>query len=237
MDAAVRIGLIDSGCSAAHASNVVAAAAFGVQDGVVRRGDAQPDRLGHGSRIADVLLHFAPQAELVVAQVFGERLATSALQVAAAIDWAVANEAHILNLSLGLRAPRAVLAEACARAHAAGVLLCAAAPTRGAPVFPAAFADMLRVTGDARCAREEVAALGAAHADFGAHVRPLDGTLSGAGASMACAHVSGLAARHFTAGGGPATLRAWLQAQARFHGVEDRAREAAARAARTDDPR
>ena len=54
---------------------------------------------------------------------------------------------------------------------------------------------------------------------------------------MACAHVSGLAARHFTAGGGPASLRAWLQAQARFHGVEDRAREAAARAARTDDPR
>ena len=112
MGAAVRIGLIDSGCSAAHASNVVAAAAFGVQDGVVRRGDAQPDRLGHGSRIADVLLHFAPQAELVVAQVFGERLATSALQVAAAIDWAVANEAHILNLRLGLRAPRAILAEA-----------------------------------------------------------------------------------------------------------------------------
>ncbi|HRM67887.1 MAG TPA: S8 family serine peptidase, partial [Thauera phenylacetica] len=112
MGAAVRIGVIDSGCSAAHASNVVAAAAFEVQDGVVRQGDAQPDRLGHGSRIADVLLHFAPQVELVVAQVFGERLATSALQVAAAIDWAVANEAHILNLSLGLRAPRAVLAEA-----------------------------------------------------------------------------------------------------------------------------
>lgn len=237
MSAAVRIGVIDSGCGAAHASNVVAAAAFVVQDGGVRRGGAQPDRLGHGSRIADVLLHFAPQAELVVAQVFGERLVTSALQVAAAIDWAVDNGARILNLSLGLRVPRAVLAEACVRARAAGVLLCAAAPARGAPVYPAAFPGMLRVTGDARCAREEVAALGAAHADFGAHVRPLDGTLVGAGASMACAHVSGLAARHFVAGGDPASLRAWLQARARFHGVEDRAGEAAARAARTDDSR
>ena len=221
MGAAVRIGLIDSGCSAAHASNVVAAAAFGVQDGVVRRGDAQPDRLGHGSRIADVLLHFAPQAELVVAQVFGERLATSALQVAAAIDWAVANGAQLVNLSLGLREPRPALAQACARAVAAGVVLCAAAPARGQAVYPAAFAGVLRVSGDARCAPGELAAIGSAEIDFGAHVRPLGGSLTGAGASMACAWLSGLAAQYLASGGGVETLRDWLEEKACHRGVDD----------------
>lgn len=222
MDAPVRIALVDSGCAGAHAPHVAAAAAFVLAEGAVACADARPDVLGHGSRIADVLLHFAPQAELLVAQVFRERLATTALQVAAAIDWAVANGAHIVNLSLGLRAPRPVLAAACARAAAAGVVLCAAAPARGQPVYPAAFPGVLRVTGDARCARGEIAALAAAHADFGAHVRPLDDDLSGAGASMACAHVGGLAARHFAAGGGADSLRAWLRAQARYHGVENR---------------
>ncbi len=222
MGAPVRIGVIDSGCAAGHGVHVAAAAAFVLADGGVCRAAAQPDVLGHGSRIADVLLHFAPQAELLVAQVFRARLATTALQVAAAIDWAVVNGVDLINLSLGLRAPRPVLAEACARACAAGVVLCAAAPTRGQAVYPAAFPGVLRVTADARCARDEIAALAAAHADFGAHVRPLDDALAGAGSSMACAHVSGLAACHFAAGGGAESLRAWLVAQARYHGVENR---------------
>ncbi len=220
MNAPVRIGVVDSGCSVAQTVHVVASAAFVVDDAGVHDAPAAPDALGHGSRIADILLHCAPRAELLVAQVFRDRLTTTAAQVAAAIDWLVAQGAQVINLSLGLREPRPVLALSCARALAAGVVLCAAAPARGAQVYPAGFPGVLRVTGDARCARMEIAALGATHADFGAHVRPLDEVLSGAGASMACAHVSGHAARHLGEGGDPGALRVWLVAQARYHGIE-----------------
>lgn len=216
----VRIGIVDSGCAERLHGHVHASAAFALDGEAVGRTALQADLLGHGSRIADILLHFAPQAELVVAQVFRERATTSALALAAAIDWLLECEVPLINLSLGLRAPRAVLAEACARAHAAGVVLCAATPAHGAPVYPAAFPDVIRVTGDARCARAEIAALEAAHADFGAHVLPLDGEASAAGASMACAHVAGRIARHFGDGGSRASLRGWLRANARYHGVE-----------------
>lgn len=189
---AVRVGLVDSG---APDTAVVASAAFVLDGGVVHRLPASADRLGHGSRVADIVRHCAPAVELLIAQVFVERLATTAAQVAAAIDWLVASRASVINLSLGLREPRPGLEAACRRALAAGVILCAAAPARGGPVYPAAYPGVLRITGDARCTRLEIAALGAAHADFGAHVRPLDGTLDGAGASMACAHLSGHIAR------------------------------------------
>ena len=220
MSGRVRVGIVDSGCAPAQAAQVVASAAFMLDEAGVSRVAAAPDVLGHGCRVADVVLHCAPQAELLVAQVFRERLSTSAAQVAAAIDWLVAEDARIINLSLGLRAPRRTLEQACARAIAAGVVVCAAAPAIGQTVYPAGFSGVLKVTGDARCARMELAALGAAHADFGAHVRALGDSLSGAGASMACAHLSAHAARHFAQGGSADSLPAWLVSQAHYHGLE-----------------
>lgn len=217
----LRIAVVDSGCAPVQAPQVQAAAAFELGDIGVRQVPASADTLGHGGRVAEILLHCAPQAELLVAQVFRERLTTTAAQVAAAIDWAVANGARLVNLSLGLREPRPVLAEACARALAAGVVLCAAAPARGQAVYPAAFPGVLRVTGDARCAPGELAAIGTAEVDFGAHVRPLDGSLAGAGASMACAWLSGQAARQLAEGASMDGLRAALAAQATHHGVDN----------------
>ncbi|WP_332675616.1 subtilisin-like serine protease QhpE [Aromatoleum sp.] len=226
MAAKVRVGIVDSGSSAAQAPQVVAAAAFVRGDGDVHRVAACDDLLGHGGLVGDIVRHCAPQAELLVAQVFRERLATTAAQVAGAVDWLVDHGAVVVNLSLGLREPRPVLEIACRRALDAGVVLCAASPAHGDPVYPAAFAGVLRVTGDARCGRLEVSALAAAHADFGAHVRPMHGTLAGAGASMACAHLSGHVARHLAEAGraDADALRAWLTAHARYHGLERRGR-------------
>lgn len=217
----MKIGIVDSGCSREQGARVAASAAFVLDGQTVRRVAPQDDRLGHGTRVTGILLGSAPQAQLLVAQVFRERLSTSAAQVAAAMDWAVLQGARLVNLSLGLREPRPVLAAACARALDAGVVLCAAVPAIGPTVYPAGFTGVLRVTGDARCALGEIAALGAAHADFGAYVRPIDGSLAGAGASMACAHLARLAARHLAAGGSAASLRDWLVTQSCYHGMEE----------------
>ena len=222
--AAVRVGVVDSGPGRGEIARVADSAAFMLDGAGIRIAPANEDVLGHGARVAEIILHCAPTAELLVAQVFQERLATTAVQVAAAIDWLAENGARVINLSLGLREPRRVLEAACRRALEVGVVLCAASPAHGAPVFPSAYAGVLRATGDARCSRLEISALGTANADFGAHVRPMHGTLAGAGASMACAHVAGHVARYLGEGGRaePDEVRAWLTRQARYHGPERR---------------
>jgi hypothetical protein len=218
------IGLVDSGFAGRQAHRVAHAAAFMLVDGQPRCGAASADRLGHGSALIDVMAALAPAARFAVAQVFGARPAASAAQVAAAIDWLVAGGVQLINLSLGLTEDRAVLRTACARALRAGVVICAAAPARGMPVYPAAYPGVFRMTGDARCAREEISHLDTRHADFGAHVRPLDGRVAGGGASIGCAHLAGHLARYLGDGGAArlTAVRAWLIAQATYHGPEQR---------------
>ena len=74
----LRIAVVDSGCAPVQAPQVQAAAAFELGDIGVRQVPASADTLGHGGRVAEILLHCAPQAELLVAQVFRERLTTTA---------------------------------------------------------------------------------------------------------------------------------------------------------------
>lgn len=188
---APRVGIVDSGCAPGQMPAVLAARGFILDGDAVQLQDATPDQLGHGSAIAAVVRHLAPTAQLLIAQVFHARFTTTAVQVATAVDWLVGEGAELINLSLGLRADRSVLRDACERATAAGVLVCAASPARGQPVFPSAYPGVLRMTGDARCARGEWSWLGTQHADFGAHVAPLPGDAAGSGASLGCAHLSG----------------------------------------------
>ncbi|HRP96607.1 MAG TPA: S8 family serine peptidase [Rhodocyclaceae bacterium] len=218
------VGVVDSGAGPEQASWIGACAAFDLVEGRVVRRDAGPDRLGHGSALIDVIAALAPGVCFVVAQVFHERPTTTAAQVAAAIDWLVAQRVGLINLSLGLSRDRELLREACERALRAGVLLCAAAPARGEAVYPAAYPGVFRMTGDARCARAELSHLDTRQADFGAHVRPLDGSATGGGASLGCAHLSGHLARYLAAGGArrPSAARAWLIEQASYRGPEQR---------------
>ena len=74
------------------------------------------------------------------ARVFGKRLETSPETIAAAIDWAVQERAHVVNLSLATRRDdaRDQLYAACARASAAGVILVAAVAGKYV-AYPSAF--------------------------------------------------------------------------------------------------
>lgn len=233
----IRVALLDSGVAERHAARVAAARTFvliGAQAGGDRaQAGAAPARtevavsdglaaasrgaLAHGPALADVLLADA-RALLVVARVFGDALVASAAQLAAALDWAAEQGARVANVSAGLREDRAVLAEAVARACARGVLVVAAAPARGAPVFPAAYPGVVRATGDARCAPGEWSWLGSAQADFGAHVRAGDVR----GASAGCARVAARLATLLADGAAPDAALAALRASARYVGPERR---------------
>lgn len=223
---AIRVGVVDSGCSEQQA--ISASAAFVLADQQLWLAPAEPDQLGHGTRTIEVIQALAPQAEVLSAQVFQHRLTTTAAQVAAAIDWLVEEGAQVINLSLGLRQDRAVLREACERALKQGVLICASSPARGEPVFPAHYAGVFRMTGDARCGREEISHLDTDYADFGACVLPLDNTRNLSGASLGCAHLSGHLARYRMGVEQPglSAARQWLIERSRYQGPERRGAEA-----------
>lgn len=175
--------------------------------------------LAHGAALAAIIAKAAPAAQLLDGRIFGDGLVTHVSAVAAAMDWAVTAGADIINLSLGLREDRPDLRAAVARATEAGVLVIAAVPARGGPVYPGHYASVVRATGDARCGQLDFSWIGDSAADFGASPAPLDAYPQVVGASIAAARVAGalaaLAADH-------ADPCAALRARCRFTGRERR---------------
>ena len=218
----LRIGVVDSGHSAAQRVQVIAGRRFSLLEDGLAESDLRDDPLGHGSAVIEAISRRAPAAQICVAQVFDQRGVTSALQVASAIDWLVAQDVRLINLSLGLRQDRSLLREACAAAVAHGVLLCASSPAQGAAVFPASYSQVLRVTGDARCTDEQWSWLDSAQADFAACVR---GTYPGqSGASLGCAalsgHIAGYLLEHPQASN--VEVIDWLKQHAGYRGPDRR---------------
>jgi subtilisin family serine protease len=204
------VGLVDSGVEATVAAHISASRAF------VEGPRSGP--FGHGTAIARIILHHAPKAPLLDARVFGDRQRTTPELVAAGLDWLRDEGARIVNMSFGLRHDRAVLRQAIAAAQTAGMILVAAAPARGAMVYPGGYAGVIRVSGDARCGPDEISVLGGEPADYGACPYDTDGRLGGA--SFAAAHVTGLLARQVSET--EREPRALLEQLARFHGRERR---------------
>jgi hypothetical protein len=212
-----RIGLIDS-CGA-HPRAVVAAAFAGLLPQAAGQGIVA-DATGHGTRMADVICSAHASVELVLGQVFVGSTRTNAASVAAAMDWAVLQGAQLLHLSLGLSADRTVLASAVRRALDAGVLIVAASPARGAPVYPAIYAGVIRGTGDARCAAGEISHL--RHWTFGAAPRLVverGGLPEQGGASVGAAWVT-RAITDFPAGMIACRVVEALSARAAYRGSE-----------------
>ncbi|NTX30928.1 S8 family serine peptidase [Burkholderia pyrrocinia] len=221
---AIRVGIVDSGYPPSLSARVADARRFSFDAAAVLRACAvEPDRIGHGSAVCETIAAAAPDARLCVAQVFEARGVTSAAQIAQAIRWLLTQRIRVINLSLGVRADRDTLRDACAEAVAQRVTVFSSSPAQGAPVFPASYPGVVRVTGDARCAPRQWSWLDSPQADFGAAVSS-GAPRAPAGASIACAALSGYAAswlaRHPDADS--AALLEHLRAGAAYVGVERR---------------
>lgn len=218
----VSVGVVDSGFSPETSIPIQSSSAFVIEQDQLWQSDQVHDPFGHGSRVVEVIHQLAPTALIHSARVFSAEGRTSALQVAAAIDWLVEQRVDLINLSLGLRADRPVLREACERALERGIVLCASSPAQGEAVFPAAIPGVIRATGDARCGHEDLVWLETAQADVAGCVLPMSNQRGLSGASMGCAHVSGHLARMKQQGcwPHPSAVPDVLAATARWQGRE-----------------
>jgi subtilisin family serine protease len=214
----VKVGIVDSGIALAQVASPTTSISFA---GTARPA-ANGDGVGHGTSVAKLVRVLAPMTHLLNAQAFiGGRHADAAC-VAEAIDWCLEQQARVINLSFGLSADHAALRAACAAAVARGVIVVASSPARGGSVYPAAYAGVLAVSGDARCAAQEWSVIEPGRL-VGASTLAADGVTPG-GASYAAARMSGHAA-HFLVtrpDAGADDFRQWLAAGAAFRGRERR---------------
>jgi hypothetical protein len=199
----VRIAVIDSGVHAAHPH--IQGVACGI--GIAAQGHVHADytdRLGHGTAVTAVIREKAPDAEIVAVKVFDRELATSGAVLVAAIDWAVAHQARLINLSLGTTNPahESALADAIARARQADAFVIAAAPQPGAQWLPGALSGVVAVEVDWTLGRDvcraAITSAGEMRLWASGLPRPIPGVSSERnlkGPSFAVANATGLLAR------------------------------------------
>ena len=97
----VRLAVIDSGVHLGHPhiGQVAGGASFGPGDGTYA------DRLGHGTAVMAAIQEKAPLAEYYALRVFDRALRTRVEHLLEALEWCLANQIDIVNLSLGTANP------------------------------------------------------------------------------------------------------------------------------------
>ena len=151
-----RIAIVDSGVHAAHPH------VDGIEQGIAIHPDGSisedvVDRVGHGTAVAAAIREKAPDAVILPVKVFDRELRATADALVAAIAWATAAGAHLINLSLGTSNPahRGRLGAALVEAVRAGASLVAAAEDAGTIWLPGSLPLAVGVTVDWTCPRDE----------------------------------------------------------------------------------
>jgi subtilisin family serine protease len=154
--AGVKIAVIDSGVIATHEDfDTSVSTTLGTD--FVATGNGTTDPNGHGTHVAGIAaavddeqggMGGAPGAEIMPIRVLASNGSGSMADVIAGIDWAVANYAQVINLSLGGYACDPTLDTHVQDALDAGIVVVAAAgncgngggncPSVNAPIYPAA---------------------------------------------------------------------------------------------------
>lgn len=152
----VRVVVVDSGVNPRHShvgGRIDGARIFRGEDGAVHRGPGFEDTSGHGTAIAAVIRHVAPEADLFALKIFNGALATTPDVLEGALSYALQAGARVVNLSLGMEAaPNAPsLRGMCRDAARAGIILVASARNglKGTSV-PASYDSVIGVKGDGR---------------------------------------------------------------------------------------
>ncbi|MFN8573859.1 MAG: S8 family serine peptidase [Gemmatimonadaceae bacterium] len=198
----IRVAIVDSGVVPSHPH--VGDVAGGIHFTPSGTTADYMDRIGHGTAVAGAIREKAPDATLIAVRVFDRTLATTAEQLAEAIEWAAREGVDLINVSLGTpnEQHRARLALAVDHAVAAGAWVVSAETREGQPMLPGSLATTIGVQADAGVARDaivvEAANDGRLRLRASPYPRPIPGVPVSAnlqGVSFAVANASGFLAR------------------------------------------
>lgn len=141
----VRVAIIDSGVNPSHPH--ITGIAGGVEITAQGETPVYLDYLGHGTAVTAAIAEKAPEALLYAVKVFDRTLSTTADRILRAIDWAIGQQAHVANLSLGTRNPahRESFAQMIAKGAAAGLVLVAAREASGVESLPGSLPGVIAV--------------------------------------------------------------------------------------------
>jgi len=147
----VRIAVLDSGVHPSHPH--VGGLAKGVQITAEGEGEDTLDRLGHGTAIAAVIHHLAPQAEIVPVKIFDRQLSTNLTCILRAVDWCLKNNIQVINLSLGTTNEdhRHSFEEMAAKVEQAGAVVVSAYSMKETRLLPGRLTGVIGVVGDEDC--------------------------------------------------------------------------------------
>ncbi len=221
---AVNVAVIDSGVDYSANMNIVKRETF--VDGYDDSNPLFDDLSGHGTAVAGLLCSnsavkedsyqfedkylqkimnekidgISPYINVYSAKVLDSDNKTTVNRLVAAIDWAVENNANIINISCGVNSGSAKLHSAVKKAYDRGILLVAAAGNGGNIQYPAKYEEVMAVgavtcsgTGAKSCSTGkelEVVAPGQDVTSYG----PFGMLTSFSGSSMAAPQVAALAA-------------------------------------------
>ncbi len=171
----------------------------------------------HGTHVAGVIaaefdgagvVGVAPEASIYAVKVLDGAGFGSISSIVAGIEWAIANQVDIVNMSMGVASNSQLLSDACAAADAAGILVVAAAGNNygGAVLYPAALPSVVAV--GATTIYDEISSISPVGPEMELTAPGLNvySTQAGGsygflgGTSQAAPHVSGLAALLLSAG-------------------------------------
>ncbi len=204
---AVRVCVIDSGIELGVAGLPVGTAAFAVvaDDGGTMTvvPDDQGDAAGHGTACASIIAGLAPGIELSSVRILGAGLRGQGTALITALEWAVANQFHLVNLSLSTKHPdyREAIRDLVDRAYFQGVTIVASANNRPVVSFPWQFPAVISAAAHARPDPEHLECNPEPPVEFFGHgvgvlaAQPGNRFARLSGNSFATPHVTGLCAR------------------------------------------
>ncbi len=149
------MAVIDSGVNARHPHiGKVTGGVSVAANGEIEEGPYS-DFLGHGTAVMAAIQEKAPEAEYFAVKLFHASLRTSTANLLSALEWAIENEMHVVNLSLGTRNPEHAerFAAVAGRAAERGVVLVSAHDADGQPCFPGCLPGVIGVGLDWDCNR------------------------------------------------------------------------------------
>ena len=204
----VIIAVLDTGVDLAHPAlqGRLLTGHDMVDDDAVPNDDGDGVGWGHGTHVTGILAKIAPQSQILPVRVLDTDGRGNIFTLAYAIEWAVAQGADVINLSLGAEGDSRILHDTIQRVLDQGVIVVAAAgnSNTSTPQYPATYPGVIAVTAvDGVNQKADFANYGAQWVDMAAPgvgitstmVGPLgSGYASWSGTSMSAPFVSGAVA-------------------------------------------